>query len=166
LIEFELVVYIKTRTHENMNDFLSDFWTDESDFLNAELDFEKLFQNLAEQISWDKQYDQDFRISSVATLFKHTKTNFPKKEILKKYSYLEFLDRNNNSEDTKNSKRPFLSNIYKFGNFDLSDRKFKIIDYGNCYDYSDERYGLINTRQYRAPEVILSKPNPRLQRMV
>ena len=158
MIEFELVVYIKTRTHENMNDFLNDYWKDESDFLNTEIDFEKIFQDLAEQVTWDKKYDQDFRISSVAALFKLKKKVKPKCENLKKYSYLEFLDKDNKNEEIQSSKNPFLSNIYKFGNFDLSTRKFKIIDYGNCYDYSDERYGLINTRQYRAPEVILSKP--------
>jgi hypothetical protein len=156
-IEFELVVYIRNRNLENLEDFLKEYWTDESKFLTKEEDFEVIFQMLARQITWDKNFNKDFRISSIATLFKNTKTKQPSKKHLKKYSYFEFLSRTKSENEVEEARKPFLSNVYKFGTFDLSNRRFKIIDYGNCYDYSDERYGLINTRQYRAPEVILSK---------
>jgi hypothetical protein len=141
-----------------MDDFIKQYWTDKADFLDAELGFENTFQKLAKKITWDEKYNQDFQISSVAALFKQKKSTKPKNQFLKKYSFFEFLERRQNIKNKTEKPKQFLSKLLKIGTLNLSNRKFKIIDYGNCYDYSDERYGLINTRQYRAPEVILSKP--------
>ena len=168
LIEFEIIVYIKIRTHENFDEFLQKYWLDHSLFKIESLELEFLFQKLSKQI--EKNFNIDSRPRSISELSKLFEPRKTKKDVsLRKHSFMEFIQRKALEEkNNKTKEKPFLSNEIKYNNFNLSDRKFKIIDYGNCYDYSDERYGLINTRQYRAPEVILSKSkiNQRLQRMV
>jgi hypothetical protein len=152
------MVYTKNRTKEKFKDFQKKYWTDSSIFKKADQTFEQYFKILAKNISWNNKSVKFFKISAVASLFKSIKLIKSKREILKKNSYKEFLNRSiKTSRNRSTVLKPFFSKYFKFDNFDLTKRRFKIIDYGNCYDYTDERYGLINTRQYRAPEVILSK---------
>lgn len=161
MIEFELTVYLKNRINENMDEFLEEYWIDRSFLSDESHEIEFVFRKLCKQISWGSKEDFDISISGLMELFR---PKFKKRQpYLKKYSYVEFLHRDTDKKSRKHSpnnlERPmtYLSSKNKYSTLELSRRKFKIIDYGNCYDYSDERYGLINTRQYRAPEVILSE---------
>ena len=156
-IEFELVVYITMRLHENMDEFLEKYWMDHSFLVEESLELEYIFKKLGKQILWDNQENMSFTLSELSNLFQPKKIKKSSSEKLKKYSFVEFLQRQSQEKTYTSVEKPFLSNEVKMSKINLSERKFKIIDYGNCYDYSDERYGLINTRQYRAPEVILSK---------
>ena len=126
--DFDLKYDIKTLYSVLNNIFLTTFKFD--DVLSKATSF--LFENE----SYRKQAKRDIQ-----------------KDICERNSYTQFLFRED-SERAEIDDIIFENQSYE--DIDLMCRKFKIIDYGNCYDYSDERYGLINTRQYRAPEVILS----------
>jgi serine/threonine protein kinase len=124
---------------------------------NSESTIEDLYQKLNNIFLHIFQYDD---ILNKASTFEFKNESYRKqakrdieKEIYQRDSYAQFFMRDDSSyKDVDDI--IFENQSYK--DIDLVSRKFKIIDYGNCYDYSDERYGLINTRQYRAPEVILS----------
>lgn len=148
------MVYVKTRSRENMEDFLKEFWTDQKVFLKDISTMGQLFTELTDLVKWEGLYDPHLSLSCFSDLFKVDQVKRSKSTNLSKYSYFEFIKRQKEETQNEDSIKTFLTNSSK--KIDLSQRKFKIIDYGNCYDYSDERYGLINTRQYRAPEVILS----------
>ena len=126
--DFDLKYDIKTLYSVLNNIFLTTFKFD--DVLSKATSF--LFENE----SYRKQAKRDIQ-----------------KDICERNSCTQFLFRED-SERAEIDDIIFENQSYE--DIDLMCRKFKIIDYGNCYDYSDERYGLINTRQYRAPEVILS----------
>jgi hypothetical protein len=161
-IEFELTVYIKLRMNESVEQFIEDFWVDHSFLADESHQPEYVYYKLTKQIAAclkDDSYN-----GSINDLKKLFQPKFKKRDrALKKYSYVEFMQREDEKKMRRKQFNPapmtFLCNKNKFSTLELSRRKFKIIDYGNCYDYSDERYGLINTRQYRAPEVILSESN-------
>ena len=152
-----------------MEDFLKKYWTDQSVFFDKCLvdsfDMDEIFKDLINQImnTLDESFPSD--LIAAPDLFLPKENSAPKQQYLKKYSFVEFIQREKRSESQKKCKEKsespmnYLSKKNKYSTLNLTHRKFKIIDYGNCYDYSDERYGLINTRQYRAPEVILSKPD-------
>lgn len=153
--EFELVVYVKTRTREHMEDFLKEYWVDQKIFLKEYSTTNLLFTELIKRVKLDSEQEYPSTLSCFYDIFSPKNMKRCKSGNLSKCSYFEFIKRQKDDNQIEEEENAFLTKKSK--NIELSKRKFKIIDYGNCYDYSDERYGLINTRQYRAPEVILSK---------
>lgn len=155
--EFELAVYVKARTRENMEDFLAEQCKNQKIFLKEPSSVDSLFSELMRELPWKNKESASFVVSDFWRIFNSKKLKRSKGGSLSKSSFLEFMKRQSENSSKKNTDCTYLSNdIKRTKTINLSQRKFKIIDYGNCYDYSDERYGLINTRQYRAPEVILS----------
>lgn len=107
----------------------------ESGYIHTDLKPENiLFVNS----EYEKKYGQPFGFEeseNTSSTGKHEKSP----NSLNGYS-----NQNKNNSESK-------SNVY----LNVKDTKIKIIDFGGAVEKSEVGYGIINTRQYRSPEVIL-----------
>lgn len=158
-VELELVVHVSNRDQEMFGLFLEIFWPKESCFDGDSESLDEIYTQLASKVKTRGSKGAKLQIfSQVAKLASALQKNSlaNNKCNLKKQSRETFFC--SKKKYKPRNGRKILSKAFCISELDLSRRRFKIIDYGNCYDYKEERYGLINTRQYRAPEVILSRP--------
>lgn len=101
-----------------------------------------------------------FEPKYLQTYFKSRRKSLDKKNVLidkgprTKEHYQSFL-----KEEMGGTFVPFLSKFIRKKNINLAKRIVKIINFENCFRTDTEIKGNITMRQYRAPEVILSKQN-------
>lgn len=155
-VELELLVYVSSRSEKEFEQFLEKFWKEEDTFLNDLELVDEIYTKLASRVGKCATSSVNCQIIlevSEIALILCKQPLFNDKSDLKKHSHQEFFRKKKGPKLQGN----ILSNKLSLSKLDLSKRKFKIIDYGNCYSDSEKRFGVISTRQFRAPEVILSR---------
>lgn len=142
---------ISTRTSNPLPLFQRKYWSNPEIFTESVPCIEELYNRLANPLEKESNLTISDQETLQATPLKSEQKGSLNTPSSGKRSHAQFV------QEKETEETPRLCDLINISELDLSRRKFKIIDYGNCYDYSDKRQGLIGTRQYRAPEVMLSK---------
>jgi hypothetical protein len=152
----ELVVFISRRKENLFESYYKEYWNDLGIFSEKETCIEKIYNKLANPVGAKKQKEWTSESSvQLSSSFFQENSHTTGPSDLRKRSVQRRWDEEIKSTPDLHS--PKFQDELCFSSVDLSQRKFKIIDYGNCYGRGERREGLISTRQYRSPEVLLSK---------
>lgn len=151
-----MLVALHRNPRPSFADFKAQFWAGLNCLGDGAAPAEEIFKALGSRVAEKRDLAFDFESDSLNSLFEEKKKACRELNVQMAEAASD-CGLSSDEEARQTQFAPFLSNKLENKDIDLSLRRFKLVNFQHCFSVTDDWSGRVGSRQYRAPEVILSE---------